>query len=272
MKRWPLARFSRFGRSCHDTHHCLWLGLVLAAVTLAAPALASAEWSLGAFLGASATRDSFLEISQPADRTRLRIEPVSYRSASFDPPLYYGYRLGLFPGSGRIGIEGEFIHLKVIADTDRQAAVDGMLRGAAATGRLPVNEVLDRFSITHGANLLLVNAVFRHRALRRGTDAAHRWMLVARAGAGTSIPHAESAVGDLSVAQYEWGSLSMQAAGGASLRIVDRLYLTGEYKLTRVAPEVTIVGGSARTSLVTHHVVVGVAVHVGGSGPRASRQ
>ena len=264
MKPSRLERLRAFRPPSRYGYHRLWFHLVLAAATLALPAPAWAEWTLGAFLGASATRDAFLEITQPADQTRLRIEPVSFRSASFEPPLYYGYRVGLFPRSGRIGIEGEFIHLKVIADTERQAEAEGLLRGAAATGWLPVNAVLDRFSLTHGANLLLVNAVYRHRAPARVMEAAPRWVLIARVGAGTSIPHAESATSDTSAAQYEWTGLSIQAAGGASLRLLDRLYVTGEYKLTRVAPEVTIVRGSASTSLITHHMVFGVTLHVGG--------
>jgi hypothetical protein len=40
-------------------------------------------------------------------------------------------------------------------------------------------------------------------------------------------------------------------------------YASGEYKLTRTVQDVTIAGGSARTPLVTHHLVAGVTFHLG---------
>jgi hypothetical protein len=129
--------------------------------------------------------------------------------------------------------------------------ISGTIRGQSVAGPRSIGEVLDRFSITHGVNLLLVNAVMR------------KWGLVGRLGVGGSIPHAESAAGGVSLERYQWGALSLQESAGAEIRIAGSLYASGEYKLTRTAQNVTIVSGSARTPLVTHHLVLGVAWRLG---------
>jgi hypothetical protein len=65
---------------------------------------------------------------------------------------------------------------------------------------------------------------------------------------------------------YEWGALSLQAAGGVEARIADRFYAFGEYKLTRTVQDVMIAGGDARTRLVTHHLVGGITARFGMPG------
>lgn len=238
----------------------LWLA---ACAMLVSVRPVSAEWTFGGFTGACETRDTSLEIAQPGDGTNLTLEPVHYTSDSLESPIYYGYRVGYVPGRRWFGVEGEFVHMKVTADTSRLARADGVFRGRSIAGDVPVGSVLERFSITHGVNLLLANAVLRHQGAA-GTGSGPRWMLVGRVGAGASVPHVESQTPDgASLEQYEWGSLSLQAAGGAELRITRALYLSGEYKLTRTTQDVTIVGGSARTPLLTHHLAIGVSVHVG---------
>jgi opacity protein-like surface antigen len=84
-----------------------------------------------------------------------------------------------------------------------------------------------------------------------------------RAGVGASLPHAESTIAGDSQEQYQWGSLSLQAAAGAEVRARGRVYVAAEYKLTRSVQAVSVAGGSARTPLTTHHVAAGVALHWG---------
>jgi hypothetical protein len=224
---------------------------------------ASAEWTLAVFLGASRTGDSSLTVAQPADGTNVTLSPVHYDSASFEAPPYYGYRVGMFPGSGRFGIEGEFIHVKVIADTARETNANGLLRREPVAGARPLASVLERFSITHGVNLVLINAVVRgQREVLAGSDRP-RWILAGRFGAGASIPHPESTVNGFSFEGYEWGAFSLQAAAAIEVRVAGPIYVGGEYKLTRTVQDVTIAGGSARTSLVTHHLVGGLVAHIG---------
>jgi hypothetical protein len=223
---------------------------------------ASAEWTLAGFVGGAWTRDSTIELTQASQSTDLTLSPVRYHSESLEAPIYYAYRISVFPSSGWLGIEGEFIHLKVIADTTRPVMAEGVIRGEAVSDVRPLATVLERFSITHGVNLLLVNAVAR-RAVRSDNDGPPRWFFTGRAGAGASVPHPESTIASASLERYEWGSLSLQAAGGLELRLTNRLYIAGEYKLTRTVQHVSVAGGSARTPLTTQHLVGGVVAHLG---------
>src|SRR5262245_12211783 len=96
------------------------------------------EWTAAVFVGAAHTQNSSITLIRLPDSTDVKVSPVVYRSASFEAPIYYGYRIGCFPGSRWIGIEGEFIHLKVIADTSRQALFTGIFKGEAVADPKPV--------------------------------------------------------------------------------------------------------------------------------------
>ena len=222
------------------------------------PATARADWSFGVYGGGCTTRDSSLSIAQPADGTNVILTPVAYRSTSLEWPVYYGYRAGVFPAAGAFGIEGEFIHMKVTADTARVVTANGTIRGQPASGPRPLSSIVGRFAITHGVNLVLVNAVAR-LAPSRGSR-ANRWTVVGRAGAGASVPHAESTIDGSAVDRYEWGAFSMQGSAAVEIRMHRCLHLSSEYKLTRTVQDVSIARGSARTTLVTHHLAIGVTV------------
>jgi hypothetical protein len=237
--------------------------LAASILALAVTAPAFAEWTVGAFAGGCRTGNTSLTLVQPAADTSVTFVPVRYRSASFEMPIYYGYRVGAFLAPRWLGVEGELIHMKVIADTARASRAQGTVGGQAVAGPRAIDSVLDRFSITHGVNLLLANVVVRRAGTAASPSRAPRWMLVGRIGAGASIPHPESTSGGLSLERYEWGAFSMQGAAAAEVRITGPLYVSGEYKLTRTVQDVTIAGGSARTPLVTHHLVAGLTLHLG---------
>jgi hypothetical protein len=226
---------------------------------------ASADWMLGAFIGGARTQDSSIRLIQDLRRTDATITPVHYRSESFMPPIYYGYRVSVFPRSRWLGLEGEFIHVKVIADTKRSASVEGSVVGQNGREVRPIASIIERFSITHGVNLVLANAVVRRDAAH-ASSSQPRWTLTGRAGVGGSVPHAESTIGGVTREQYEWGSFSLQGAAGAEIHLGKRLYAMGEYKMTRTEQHVSVAGGSVRTPLTTHHVVVGVTTRFGTVG------
>jgi opacity protein-like surface antigen len=243
---------TRVGNSC--------IGGLLLIVLATTPA--GADWTLGGFLGGSHTQAASVTLVQPLDGTNVRLEPVHYRAESWTPPFYYGYRVGVFPGSRWIGLEGELIHLKVIAETDRLTGMNGRLRGVEVAGERPVETAFERFSITHGVNLLLLNGVVRRAA---GTDSASgaRWIFTGRFGAGGSLPHPESTIEGESLERYEWGAFSAQAAGGIERRVTPNISLMVEYKISHTVQEVSVVNGTARTPLTTHHVALGVVAHLG---------
>jgi hypothetical protein len=238
----------------------LVLGGMCAAVVLAATP-ARADWTLGAFAGASHTRAAALEITQPSLGTAVRLEPVRLDSGSFDPPIYYGYRGGVFPASWNgFGIEGEFIHLKVIAQTSRPVSVTGTRDGQPISASQPMHHIVERFSITHGVNLITINGAYR-RAL--GAVDRSRVHVIVRAGAGFTVPHAESTIGGISQEGYEIGARAYQAAAGADVRLAGRLYAIGDYKWSRTVQTVDVDRGTARIPLNTGHVTFGVALRFG---------
>lgn len=89
---------------------------------------ARAEWAAAAYFGGARTAQTALRVQ--AQGTDLRIHPISYRANSFQSPIYYGYRAGYF-FTRHFGVEGEFTHLKVYADTARNAQFSGSTAGIA---------------------------------------------------------------------------------------------------------------------------------------------
>lgn len=236
---------------------------VLTLALLGGPRSAHAEWVAAGFLGAAATHRAALEIEQPARRTALEIENVALADRSLESPLYYGYRLMWAPTSeARLGLEVEFIHLKVYADTDAAVHMHGVLHGHAIDGTLRLGEVVQRFAISHGLNLLLGNLIIR-QPLARGASSARRLVFVGRLGAGPTIPHAETTVEGTTQEQYQWGSVAAQAAAGLEWRFARRLAAVAEYKLTGTPQRVRIPDGTASATIISHHVVAGVAWRLG---------
>jgi hypothetical protein len=116
-----------------------------------------------------------------------------------------------------------------------------------------MNVVVSRYVMSHGLNFLLVNLTFR-RPVGQGP-----MTIVARGGAGPTLPHAESTVGGVSREQYEFGGLGIHGAAGIDVKIHRWLSGVVEYKLTYAKPEITIAGGSGRMTAITQHVAVGLA-------------
>lgn len=237
-------------------------GLRVALVALAAgcalqPAPVRADWTVAAYLGGAATRPSTLALAQPALGTDLTIDPVPFRGESFTPPVYYGYRIGYDRlGVPWLGIEAEFVHLKVYARTDRAARVEGRWRGRPVAETLPIGDLVQAFSISHGVNFVFGNIVAR---IPLGGAPASRLHAAIRAGAGPTVPHAESTVGGVRAPEgYEIGALGWQVAGGLEARLAGRLSGMVEYKLTRTRQRVAVAGGEATVALVTHHAVFGL--------------
>jgi hypothetical protein len=219
-------------------------------------------WVVAAYLGGARTGDSPLSVSQPALGNDLTFEGVRLRSRSFDPPLYYGFRGGYFlRRAPSLGVEAEFIHLKVYSDPRQRVRVNGTRRGLPFTGEVPLGQIVQQYSISHGVNLLLFNAAARRRLGRSDDAPGGRLILNGRVGAGPTLPHTESSVEGRRQEQYEVGRLAWQAAAGAEFNLWRRLYLLGEYKFTRTRQRGKVSSGTAESLLRTHHGVFGLSYH-----------
>lgn len=202
--------------------------------TSSAPRRKSGGFTVAAFTGGARTLDAQLVIRQPALGTRLTFRDVHFDGRSSDPPLYYGLRGGyFFRHQPSVGVEAEFIHLKVYSDPARRVRTAGVLRGARFDAELPLGDIVQRYSISHGVNLLIFNIAARRFFTAADETGRPRFILTARAGAGPTTPHTESTIEGVSQEQYEFGRVGFQAAGGAEVRLVGKLYALGEYKFTR---------------------------------------
>lgn len=202
-------------------------------ILAALPLPAGAQWHLGAYVGAATTQPAAITVRNGG--TPARLDNVSFRSESFKAPIYYGYRVGRDIGGRGLGLEGELIHLKVIAKP-------------AALGP-PV----EAFAMTHGMNFLLANLVWT------GGGERQRVRGVARAGVGPTLPHAESRVAGRSAERYEWGGIGVQVAPGVAIRLARSLSLTAEYKFTFARPTVGAAGAALTTTVRSHHGALGIA-------------
>jgi Outer membrane protein beta-barrel domain len=219
-----------------------WIRAALVAAVALVPASASADWMIGGYFGASWTAPTTLTLTREGS-SPITLSDIHFRSRSFESPPYYGYRVSWYPSStSRAGLEAELTHLKVYAP-DALAIVT------------PNGEfiAIERFSISHGLNLLLGNLVLRH-------PVSGRWRLTARLGAGVAIPHGESRIAGVDQEQYEISGLALQGAAGPEFRLSKRIRAFAEYKLTTAAPTVSVDRGNIKGRYTSQHLAAGLGV------------
>jgi hypothetical protein len=221
---------------------------------------ASAEWNVAAYLGGTRTHNSVITFEQPSQNTRVLFRDVSYSGQDFQKPLYYGIRGGYVFGRA-FGLEAEFIHLKVFADTNRTVQVDGQVGNQGFNGPLPMNTLVQHFSISHGLNMLFGNIVLRRNFLVEEEENIGRILLNSRFGFGTTFPHPEIEALGFTQQGYQDGRPAFQTGTGLEVRLWKRVYGLGEYKFTFTRQKPTIPNGTAETILATHHILFGTALH-----------
>ena len=160
--------------------------ILFAILAAFAPAHADAQWFAAAYLGANATTSATVSIEVPDEGLALAYHDVAFEARPFASPQYYGARVGrLFGTSRRFGVEVEFIHLKVYAQTQDRYPTTGELGTSQAAAGGPMDAVVQRFAMSHGLNFLLANLVTR-------TSLGGPMSFTARAGFGPTLPHGET--------------------------------------------------------------------------------
>ena len=236
------------------------VAVILVGVVVCLPSSAHADWIASAYLGHVWTRSSAVTLALPDRQTAVEIAGVEYRAESLTSPQYYGYRVTWVPDRHRwIGLEAELIHAKVYAETDRAVRFLGTLRGVEVDAVLPLSSVVQRLAMSHGLNFILANVVLRRELGPVDARGMHRFVVVARAGAGPTVAHAESAVEHVNSEHYEAGGLGTQVAGGFEATVWRRLAVLGEYKFTWATPRLDVAGGQATIPARSHHAVAGLA-------------
>jgi hypothetical protein len=152
--------------------------------------------------------------------------------------------------------------LKVFAKTALPVGVAGILNGVPISTVEPMAALVQHFSISHGVNLLLADAIFRERLRQRpGGKLGDVVLLNLRLGAGSTIPHPESEIQGHVDEHYQVGSPALQAAAGVELQLWHKLYWEGEYKYTYTSQHVEVYAGRAQSVLDSHHLVTGPVIH-----------
>ncbi len=239
--------------------------LVSAAALVAAFGLllarpANAQWYVAGELGANHTLPSTISIDQPSRQTSLQFDDVHFVAHPFESPQYYSVRGGyLFGDERRWGVEVEWVHPKVYAETSEPVRVSGRIAGVTVDATTRMDTLVQRYSMSHGMNFVLVSAVAR-MPIGGGSGAdTSRLALVARAGAGPMRPHGESMVGGTFVEGYEWAGIGTQFAGGIDVRLAGWLSGELEYRFSHASPEITIAEGTGHTTANAHQVTFGLA-------------
>ena len=220
------------------------------------------EFAISYYMGSARTQASSLTVSQPALGTNIRFDRVRYRGRSFDGPLYYGIRAGMFTGPFPwLGVEAELVHLKVFTSPDQRVSASGTHLGQPINRELLLGEIVQRFSISHGVNLLLFSFVGRYRVKPDSQGRRSRFIVEARFGAGPAVPHTESTIDKQPQEQFELGRAAFQLGSGAELRLKGGLYALGEYKFTRTRQRGRVFMGEAELLLRSQHGIVGLSYH-----------
>lgn len=227
MRQWELMRLG-------------FLRVLAVLVFLALASPASAQWYGALYMGANTTRPA--DVTVKGDGYDLTFPGVNFEAQPFKSPQYYGWRLGRFlTDTRRVGLELEFIHLKVIANPEQ------------------LQPDVQRYQMTHGLNFLVANVTSRI-PLGRSAYGDAPFALVSRLGGGITVPHAETTVRDASLERYEYAGLGAHAALGLDVRLKGRLSLLTEYKLTYARPRITTANnGHGQTTTLSHHIAIGVA-------------
>jgi hypothetical protein len=225
--------------------------------TACVPAPAAAQVYGGGYLGMNHNSPADVTIAQPALNTQLVFHDVSFESQPFHFPMYGGGRAGyLF--SPRFGLEFEFLHLKVIAETDRATRTTGTLQGATIDQTSPMDFFAQRYEMTHGLNFLLANVVWRTPIAKRA--ARHPVSLVVRGGAGPTVSGTDTEVNFIDVHRYEHAGFGVQAAAGLDLPIAGAWSAIVDFRFTYSKPTITVTEGQGQTSARASQISFGLAV------------
>jgi hypothetical protein len=223
---------------------------------LATATEARAQWYAAAYLGGSHTRPATVAIDRPAEGVSLEFEDVEFEERSFKSPQYYGLRFGRWFGERRrLGLEIEWIHAKAYGLTDRRYDVTGEAGAYADRIQPPaaMNALVSRYAMSHGLNFLFANVAVRS-PIGQGP-----FTTILRAGAGPSLPHAETTFAGEEREQYEYGGFGVHAAAGVEIRVYRMISAAVEYKFTFARPEIDIAGGTGQTTALSHHLALGLA-------------
>lgn len=226
---------------------------------------ASAEFFVDAYTGRSFTNDADVKIKQSGQGNDFTVKELSFDDESFKhaESAYYGMRFGyFFKKYPWFGTAIEFLHFKIIGETDETKRITGTRGGAPINTTTRVDTVVQRFDVSHGVNYLTLNALFRYSLFKEPERFPHgRLQLYGGFGAGPVITHAENTIEGLNNNEkFEVGGPGVQAFVGARTLLFKHFGVFVEYKFTHSDLEVDVAGGDAKLDENSHHIVGGITI------------
>lgn len=241
----------------------LLAALIFLAVLLGTRRPSRAEPFVDLYFGQQWTDDSDLHITQSTLGNDFTFHDVSLNGESFESPLYWGVRAGyFFERVPWLGVAVEYIHMKVFAETSDTRRLTGIHSGAPVDSTVPMNTLVQGFSISHGVNYVLFNAQARY-GFRKEPDRfpAGRVQLYAGVGVGPVIVHPENRVESLdNDGGYQMGGAGGQVCVGARVLLMKYFGIFTEYKYTFSGLDVDVAHGSGDFDERSHHLIAGFTV------------
>jgi opacity protein-like surface antigen len=187
----------------------------------------------------------------------LLARDVHWGADPFKAAPYYGLRVSWFAApESRWEASLDFTHYKVYARTARAVRLQGTWTGGTAAGTVPLDQYVQRFELSHGVNLLSVNALYRWTSPQL---LAGRLQPYVGAGPAWYVPHAESTIGARPhEAGYRPAGFALHLQAGAQYRFTERVSVFVEAKFDHRHAKVDVADGTARTSLRTMHLIGGI--------------
>lgn len=152
----------------------------------------------------------------------VTFDRLHWQARPFEDAPYYGLSFAYFPSdSARWGGSFDYTHYKMYAETDRQTRVQGQWNGVPVDESALVNSRIGALEISHGVNLVSLNAA-RRGSLPQTTGMLSRVTPLLGAGVVAYGPHAEASINGVSSgAGYRYAGAGFQ------------VFASGEYRLSR---------------------------------------
>lgn len=214
---------------------------------------------------------SDLRISQPGLGTKARFHGAGFRDESFETPPWYSVRGGLWlRRPSWLGVAAEFVHPKLYLRRGETLRLSGTWQGIPIDTSTPVCTRIQQFSLSHGANRLFLDLLFRRTLLgpetvrssgRPGAGPRDRIRGFAGLGFGANIPHTEIRIDGMKLAEkYEFAGPAWQVFAGADVGLRRWASALLEYKYTGGEFEVEVFQGTAAVDGRAHLVTAGLRI------------
>jgi hypothetical protein len=225
------------------------------------PARVDAQWYFAAYVGANHNSPGDIAFTESSSHTAIVFHDVRLEAQPFMFPLYAGGRFGYHFQRRWFGVEAEWLHMKVIAETHQSTHVTGTLLGNSIDSTFPMSQIIQRYEMSHGLNYLMGNFVVRMAVAKH--DAAHPASVMLRAGAGPVVSGTDSQAGSILVHQYEHAGFGGQLAAGMDVPLSRAWSFMAEYKFTYSKPQISVGNGQGQTTAMASQIMFGLTLWFG---------